>query len=58
MNLANNNALLPLLDLFLSLQFTCHYNSHELLLIMFMIDLPLIMLMIDYCLFDRILILI
>ena len=46
MNLANYNALLPLLDLLLSLQFTSHYNSLDLLL---MIDSPLIMLMIDYC---------
>ena len=30
-NQANYNALLPLLDLLFSLQFTNHYNSHDLL---------------------------
>ena len=31
MNLTNYNALLPMLDLLRSLQFTSHYNSHDLL---------------------------
>ena len=38
MNLANYNALLPLHDLFLTLQFTSHYNSLYLLFIILMTD--------------------